>query len=210
MQENEVTEVLMLLQKNYPDAKTELEYQTAFQLLVATILSAQSTDVQVNKVTKKVFLKYPDAESFARLTAEQLMGEIKTIGLFRNKSKNIVEASRIIVTKHQGRVPDNIEELVALPGVGRKTANVVLANAFGQDAIAVDTHVFRVANRIGLVKTKNPQDTEYALQKVIPKRLWSNAHHWLIFHGRRVCHAKKPQCQNCSLNKLCYYRKNQN
>ncbi len=205
MEQKIINEILKRLNKEYPEPKTELEYETPFQLLVATILSAQSTDVQVNKITKKLFAKYPDVQHMAKLSAKELEKEIKGVGLFRNKSKNIVETSKIILEKYQGEVPSTFEELIQLPGVGRKTANVVLANAFNIPAIAVDTHVFRVSNRIGISKSKNPDACEKDLQNAIPKELWSKAHHWLIFHGRRVCHARKPACNKCILLELCLY-----
>jgi endonuclease-3 len=205
MHKKTVLEILHRLAQEYPNPKTALKYNTPFQLLVATILSAQSTDVQVNKITDELFKKYSDVYHFVRLSSEELEKEIKGVGLFRNKSKNIIAACKKIIDKYQGNVPETLEELIKLPGVGRKTANVVLANAFDKPAIAVDTHVFRVANRIGLTKAKTPEATEFALQKVIPKDLWSNAHHWLINHGRQVCHARKPKCSKCILFDKCRY-----
>lgn len=207
MKRNESKKVLERLQKEYPDAKTELQFQTPFQLLVATILSAQSTDIQVNKITQKLFAKYPRPTDFIKLEPTVLEQEIKGVGIFRNKSKNIIETSRMIVDKFGGKVPENMEQLIQLPGVGRKTANVVLANAFNIPAIAVDTHVFRVSNRIGIANSKTPDGTEMDLQKNIPKHNWSQAHHWLIFHGRRVCHAKKPACISCVIEDICNYSK---
>lgn len=200
-------EILEKLEKEYPDAKTELYYETPFQLLIATILSAQSTDVQVNKITKNLFKKYPDVYALSVLEPSQLEVEIKSIGLFRNKSKNIIATSKMIANEYSGKVPDTLKELIKLPGVGRKTANVVLANVFNKPAIAVDTHVFRVANRIGIANAKTPEATEKDLQTNIPMEKWSDAHHWLILHGRRVCHARKPNCINCTIESLCKYRK---
>ncbi|MEW6623857.1 MAG: endonuclease III [Bacillota bacterium] len=205
MQTDSIMEALFRLEQEYPGAKTELRFDTPFQLLVATILSAQSTDVQVNKITAKLFKKYPGPKEFAKLTPLMLEQEIKGVGLYRNKSKNIIGASNIIVHKYGGNVPHSLDELIRLPGVGRKTANVVLANAFGQPAIAVDTHVFRVSNRIGLADSKTPEGTELALQKAIPLEKWSQAHHWLIYHGRRVCHARKPNCHECCISDLCVH-----
>lgn len=209
MTQSEIVQILERLEIEYPHAKTELEFNTPFQLLIATILSAQSTDVQVNKITKGLFAKYPGPSDFAEADHKVLEKDIKGVGLFRNKSKNIVETSRIIRDKHGGSVPDTMEELIQLPGVGRKTANVVLANAFNIPAIAVDTHVFRVSNRLGIVNSKNPEATELDLQKNIPMDKWSQAHHWLIFHGRRVCHARKPACTSCVVEDLCKYREMQ-
>ena len=207
MNQQEILQVLEYLEQAYPNAKTELEFSTPFQLLIATILSAQSTDVQVNKITKVLFSKYPEPADFAGADPNILENDTKGAGLFRNKSKNIVETSKIIMDKHGGKVPDTMEELIQLPGVGRKTANVVLSNAFGIPAIAVDTHVFRVSNRLGIADSKNPEATERELQKNIPMEKWSLAHHWLILHGRRVCHARKPACTNCVVEELCKYRK---
>jgi endonuclease-3 len=201
-------EVLEILDKTYPDAHCELNFRTPFQLLVATMLSAQSTDKTVNKVTDKLFVKYPDLEEFLALDQGQLEHEIKEIGLYKNKSKNIKQMCNILEEKFQGRVPDNMEDLVSLPGVGRKTANVVLSNAFGVPAIAVDTHVFRVSNRIGMADGKNVDITEEQLRKNIPMDKWSKAHHLLIWHGRRICFARKPKCEACPIAVNCrYYKK---
>jgi len=198
-------EVLDKLRACYPNVKTALRFQNPFELLIATILSAQSTDKQVNRVTKSLFEKYPDAHAMSMLSPEKLEQEIKSIGLYKNKSKNIVTASRMLVEKYNGVVPCTREELISLPGVGRKTANVVLSNAYNIPALAVDTHVFRVANRIGLTKSTNPLQTEEQLMAVIPEKDWSDAHHWLIWHGRLVCKARRPECQKCRLNYLCEY-----
>jgi len=210
LKKTEISKILEILENEYPEAKTELEFQTPFQLLIATILSAQSTDVQVNKITRELFSKYPDATAFARAQQSQLEKDIQGVGLFRNKSKSIIETSKILTNKYKGVVPDKMEELIQLPGVGRKTANVVLSNAFNIPAIAVDTHVFRVSNRIGIANSKNPEATEMDLQKNIPREKWSQAHHWLIYHGRRVCHARKPACISCAVAELCRYRKSLN
>ncbi len=206
--ENEIIEVLELLHKMYPNPESELNYSNPFELLVATILAAQCTDVRVNKVTKELYKQYKRPEDFLKLSEEELGELIRSCGFYRNKSKNILKACKIIVNKHSGQIPDTREELMELPGVGRKTANVVISNAFNKPAIAVDTHVFRVSNRIGLASSNNVDDTEKDLMKNIKKEDWSDAHHWLIFHGRRVCKARKPQCEMCPLTKYCLYFKN--
>jgi len=209
LKKSQILQILERLEAEYPNAKTELEFNTPFQLLIATMLSAQSTDVQVNKVTRGLFAKYPEPTDLAAVELNVLENDIKSIGLFRNKSKNILETSKIVVNRYNGKVPDTMEELIQLPGVGRKTANVVLSNAFNIPAIAVDTHVFRVSNRLGIVNAKNPEATELELQKNIPMDKWSLAHHWLILHGRRVCHARKPACASCVVEDLCKYGKMQ-
>jgi len=209
LKQPEILQVLERLEAEYPNAKTELEFNDSFQLLVATILSAQSTDVQVNKTTRVLFAKYPEPSDFARADLKVLENDTKGVGLFRNKSKNIIETSKILMERYDGKVPDTMEELIQLPGVGRKTANVVLSNAFNIPAIAVDTHVFRVSNRLGIANSKSPEVTELELQKNIPMNKWSLAHHWLILHGRRVCHARKPGCTSCVIEDLCRYRKAQ-
>jgi len=195
--------VLNILREQNPHPATELEFATPWQLLVAAVLSAQSTDKQVNQVTRKLFARYPAPEDIAALSAEELADEIKNVGLFRTKSNNLVKAARTVVEKYNGNVPATREELLALPGVGRKTANVVLSNAFGIPALAVDTHVFRVANRIGLARAKTPEETESQLTRAVPRELWSDAHHWLIMHGRYTCLARAPRCPQCLLTELC-------
>lgn len=205
----EVIQVLEILNVTYPEAKCELNFNTPFQLLIATVLSAQTTDKKVNEVTSKLFKEYPTVEDFITLEQRQLEEYIRQIGLYRNKAKNILALCRMLINEYEGKVPDKLEELVKLPGVGRKTANVVLSNAFGVPAIAVDTHVFRVSNRIGLAKADTVEETEDQLQKRIPKRFWSKAHHLLIWHGRRTCAARHPKCEVCSIEELCLYnRKN--
>ena len=194
--------ILAELQRLYPDAKPELNFSNPYETLVATILSAQCTDKQVNKVTPAVFTRFPDAVSMAAATVDELYPMVKSCG-FKNKASNIIEACKIIALKHGGEVPKTMEELTALPGVGRKTANVVMANAFGTPAIAVDTHVFRVSNRLGLADAEDVLKTELQLQKAIPKSDWSAAHHWLIYHGRRVCKAQRPLCETCTLRDMC-------
>ena len=194
--------ILAELHRLYPDARPELNFSNPYETLVATILSAQCTDKQVNKVTPAVFARFPDAVSMAAATVDELYPMVKSCG-FKNKANNIIEACKLIALKHGGEVPQTMEELTALPGVGRKTANVVMANAFGTPAIAVDTHVFRVSNRLGLADADDVLKTELQLQKAIPKADWSAAHHWLIYHGRRVCKAQRPLCESCTLRDMC-------
>lgn len=196
-------EILAILERHYQGSGTALKYDTPFQLLIATILSAQTTDVQVNKLTEKLFAKYPTPEKFVALTEEELVREIRGCGLFRHKARNILATVKILLSAYYGEVPQDREALMQLPGVGRKTANVVLSNAFGIPALGVDTHVFRVANRLGLVCGKTPAQVEEQLMRQIPPEKWGAAHHWLIWHGRRVCRAKNPLCHCCPLEKLC-------
>jgi endonuclease-3 len=196
-------EILARLAHTYADARTALAYGDPYELLVAVILSAQCTDARVNMVTPDLFRAFPTVRSMSRAAARQVEPFVKSCGLFATKAKNIVAASKMIVDRFDGDVPKTMDELLALPGVGRKTANVILSVAFDQDAIAVDTHVFRVANRLGLVRAKTPRAVELQLQKVVPRAQWSDAHHWLIHHGRRICHARKPECERCPLVDLC-------
>ncbi|HHV45602.1 MAG TPA: endonuclease III [Tissierellia bacterium] len=203
----ETKEVIDILLRTYPDAKAELIFSNSFELLIATILSAQTTDVQVNKVTEKLFKEYKTPEDFLKLSEDELGEKIKSIGFYRNKSRNILATCRMLVEKYNSKVPDTIEELMKLPGVGRKTANVVISNAFGKAAIAVDTHVFRVSNRIGIASSDNVTDTEEQLMESIEENMWSKAHHLLIFHGRRICKARKPLCNECPLTEYCLYYK---
>lgn len=207
LNKEEAKRVIEILLKTYPDAKSELNFSNSFELLIATILSAQTTDVQVNKVTEKLFKEFKTPGDFLKLKEEELAEKIRSIGFYRNKSKNILATCKLLVDKYKGQVPDTREELMKLPGVGRKTANVVLSNAFGKDAIAVDTHVFRVSNRIGLANSDNVLDTEKELMDIIDKNIWSKAHHLLIFHGRRICKARKPLCDKCPLTEYCLYYK---
>ncbi|RKD29080.1 endonuclease III [Thermohalobacter berrensis] len=209
LHKSEIKEVLDILKKLYPNPKSELNYSNPFELLIATILAAQCTDKRVNMITKDLFKKYKKPEDYLELSEEELGKKIKSCGFYRNKSKNILKTCKILVEKYGGKVPNSREELMKLPGVGRKTANVVISNAFNQDAIAVDTHVFRVSNRIGLANSNDVFDTEKDLMNNIPKKDWSDAHHWLIFHGRRVCKARRPKCEECPLTKYCLYYKNQ-
>lgn len=195
--------IMDLLQAEYLDAGTLLKYSTLFELLAAVVLSAQSTDEQVNRVTSVLFEKYNTPEKLAALEISELEEIIKGVGIYRNKAKNLKELASVIRDKYQGEVPDDFNELLQLPGVGRKTANVIMAVGFKQPGLGVDTHVHRVANRLGLVNSKTPEQTEKALKQIIPRDGWSQAHHLLIFHGRRVCKARKPQCDDCVLEKLC-------
>ena len=193
--------------RDNPAPKTELAYTTPFELLVAVVLSAQATDVSVNKATAKLFPVANTAAAILELGEEGLKSYIKTIGLFNSKAKNLIETSRLLVERHGGEVPATREALEQLPGVGRKTANVILNTAFGQDTIAVDTHIFRVANRTGLAPGKTPLEVENRLLKFVPERYRKNAHHWLILHGRYVCLARKPDCPACLIRDLCEYTK---
>lgn len=203
----EIKKVISILMDLYPDAKAELNYSNSFELLIATILSAQCTDVQVNKTTAELFKNYKTPEDFVTLTEEELGGKVRSCGFYKTKSKNILSTCNLIMKNFNGKVPDTLEELITLPGVGRKTANVVLSNAFSVPAIAVDTHVFRVSNRIGLANSNNVLDTERDLMNNIDKEIWSKAHHLLIFHGRRICKARRPQCEKCPLTDYCLYFK---
>lgn len=201
----DIDTILNLLEEMYPQAQCALDHEDSFQLLVATVLSAQTTDVSVNKVTGELFARFGTPFLLARAEPEEVAGIIKTIGLNKTKSKNIVALSKILVEQYDGIVPEAYEDLVTLPGVGRKTANVVLSVAFNQDCIAVDTHVFRVANRIGLGKGKTPLAVEEALMKALPKDRWTRTHHSFIFHGRNICDARKPQCEICPIQNYCNY-----
>lgn len=201
----EIKEILDLLEIQYPDAECELHYTTPFELLVATILSAQCTDVRVNKVTDEMFKVYNTPKQFAELSEEEIGEMIKTCGLYKSKAKKIKMTSEILYNDYNSEVPDSLEELVKFPGVGRKTAGVVLSNAFGHPAIPVDTHVFRIVNRIGIVETSTPEKTEFALMEILPKERWSKAHHLFIFLGRRMCKARKPECTDCPIKKHCNY-----
>jgi len=195
--------ILKELKTLYPNAATELNYKTPFELLISTILSAQATDVSVNAATPALFAQYPDALTLAKASPEEIIPYIKTIGLFRNKAKNIVASAQQLVETTGGKLPNDFDALLALPGVGRKTANVVLSNAFGRPAIAVDTHVGRLARRLKFSKHDNPDKVEKDLEKLFEKDEWVFLHHALILHGRRVCKARKPECINCGLVPYC-------
>ncbi|NLB61915.1 MAG: endonuclease III [Clostridiales bacterium] len=210
MIKKDIQKVLELLGKAYPDAKPQLEYKNAFELLIAAMLSAQCTDLVVNRVTSKLFTLYKTPNDFAKLDTETLEPLIREAGLYRTKAKNIIETCKILCESFNCCVPKTLNELITLPGVGRKVANVVISNAFSVPAIAVDTHVFRVSNRIGLANAKNVLKTEEQLMANIDKGLWTIAHHWLIFHGRQVCSAKNPKCEICPINALCKYYKGEN
>ena len=199
--------ILETLEAMYPDAKAELIFSNPYEMLVATMLSAQCTDRQVNKVTPAVFSRWPDVNAMADASVDELFPLVKSCG-FRSKAGNIIAACRIIRDLYGGQVPDTMEALTALPGVGRKTANVVLSNAFGIPAFAVDTHVFRVSNRLGLCKADNVEETERQMTRLIPREKWGKAHHWLIWHGRRVCKAQKPLCEECGVKDLCLHYHN--
>ncbi|KJU76969.1 endonuclease III [Ectopseudomonas oleovorans] len=199
-------EIFRRLHEDNPEPKTELAYSTPFELLVAVTLSAQATDVSVNKATAKLFPVANTPEAIYALGVEGLSDYIKTIGLYNSKAKNVIEACRILIEKHGSQVPDNREDLEALPGVGRKTANVVLNTAFRQLAMAVDTHIFRVSNRTGIAPGKNVVEVEKKLLKFVPKDYLLDAHHWLILHGRYVCTARKPRCGACRIEDLCEYK----
>lgn len=195
--------VTKALQERFPDARCELVFNTPFELLIATILSAQCTDERVNSVTASLFAEANTPEEILRLGQTQLEHKIRSLGLFHNKAKNILAACKVLVEEYEGRVPADLDSLRELPGVGRKTANVVVSNAFGVPAIAVDTHVFRVAHRIGLSHAKTPEKVEEDLMRIFPQDKWSLVHHLLIFQGRQVCSARKPLCEECSVARVC-------
>ncbi len=197
--------ILTLLAEKYPDPRTLLHFDSPFQLLIATILSAQCTDTRVNQITKELFYDHPSLLSFSTLTEETLIPYIRSAGLWQTKARNILKTVRILMQEHQGMVPKDREKLEKLPGVGRKTANVLLSNAFSHPAIAVDTHVFRVTKRLGLATGKTPLLVEKELMEHIPREWWTNAHHYFIFHGRDTCKARKPLCDTCILFALCPY-----
>ncbi len=206
MKPNVIPEFFARLQKAMPEPETELEYDTVYQLLVAVVLSAQATDAGVNRATGPLFKIVKTPQQMLDLGEKQLIGFIKTIGLFRTKAKNVIGLSKMLVENHGGEVPHSHEELQALPGVGRKTANVVMNVAFGEATIAVDTHIFRVGNRTGLAPGKNPLEVELKLLKRVPEEYRLHAHHWLILHGRYTCKARKPECPRCAVNDLCTFR----
>lgn len=205
-QKQRVAKIVKLLKKNYPDSACTLNFKTAHQLMVATILSAQCTDERVNIVTKKLFKKYKKPLDYANAPIEQLEEDIHSTGFFRNKAKSIKNSSQMIVDNYKGRVPDKMEELVKLAGVGRKTATVILGTAFGKaEGVTVDTHVSRISKRLGLTSEKTPEKIEKDLMNIIPKKDWIIFSHLLIDHGRTVCKARKPECENCFLSNLCRF-----
>jgi endonuclease-3 len=199
-----VKKIISSLQMTYPDAHCELNHSNPLELLVATILSAQCTDKRVNVVTAELFRKYPTAADYAKANPAELEQDIKTTGFYRNKAKNIRACCQKLVEHHGGQVPRSMEELTRLDGVGRKTANVVLGNAFGsQEGIVVDTHVARLSHRLGLTRQNDPEKIEQDLMKFVPRKLWTLFSHWLIWHGRRRCSARSPDCPGCEIKKLC-------
>jgi len=198
--------LIKLLNKSIKNPKTSLKYRNRFTLLTSVVLSAQCTDTNVNNVTKKIYQKYYQPEHFIDLGINKIKKLIKSIGLFNTKAKNIYHLSKILLDKHQGKVPDKFEELILLPGVGRKTANVVLNAVFNKPTIAVDTHVFIVGNRTGLASGKNPTQVEDQLLKILPKNHIKKAHHLILLHGRYVCKARNPLCKECVINKICLYK----
>ncbi len=201
-----IAQILHILEQTYAGSESALKFASVFQLLVAVILSAQTNDNQVNRITDRLFRQYSDAAAFAALTPAELEPLISSCGLYKNKAKNIIASAQKIVNDFDGNVPNNKEQLMQLPGVGGKTANVILSVGFGIPALAVDTHVFRVSNRLGLVQTKTPEQTELALCQLIPQNKWGDAHHWLIWHGRKICAARNPKCDLCPLQDLCSFR----
>ena len=206
MKPNIIPEFFARLKKAMPEPETELEYDNVYQLLVAVVLSAQATDVGVNRATEPMFKIIKTPEQMLALGEKKLIGYIKTIGLFRTKAKNVMGLSKLLVERHGSEVPRTHEALQALPGVGRKTANVVMNVAFGEATIAVDTHIFRVGNRTGLAPGKNPLQVELKLLKRVPEEYRLHAHHWLILHGRYTCKARKPECPACVVNDLCTFK----
>lgn len=209
MNKNKRQQIFEIFRTENPNPTTELEYSTPFELLIAVILSAQATDVGVNKATKKLYPVANTPESIYALGVDGLKDYIKTIGLFNSKAANVIKTCKILIEQHQSIVPDNREALEALPGVGRKTANVVLNTAFGQPTMAVDTHIFRVSNRTGIAKGKDVVEVEKRLLKFIPDEFMMDAHHWLILHGRYTCVARKPRCGSCVIEELCEFKKKQ-
>ena len=199
-------QLIKLLNKSIKNPKTSLKYKNRFTLLISVVLSAQCTDVNVNNVTKNIYQKYYRPEHFVDLGINKIKKLIKRIGLFNTKAKNIYHLSKILLDKYQGKVPDKFEELILLPGVGRKTANVVLNALFNKPTIAVDTHVFRVSNRTGLTSGKNPEQVENQLLKILPKKHIKKAHHLILLHGRYICKARNPLCKKCVIKKVCLYK----
>ena len=198
-----VTKLIALLKKRYPDAKCSLNYKNPLELLIATVLSAQCTDERVNKVTKDLFKKYKTAKDYARVQPGVLEDDIRSTGFFKNKTKSIINCCKKITQNHGGSVPDTLDELVKLDGIGRKTANVILGNAFGIPGITVDTHVKRVSNRLGLTENQDPVKIEYDLMELVPQKEWTHFSHLIIFHGRNTCMARKPLCGECVIKGYC-------
>jgi endonuclease-3 len=198
-----IRKIFKIFQQNNPEPQTELIYHSEFELLIAVVLSAQATDRSVNLATQKLFHQANTAQKILDYGEEQLKKDIKTIGLFNSKAKNIIKTCEILVSQYDGKVPRTRKQLEALPGVGRKTANVLLNTLFGEATLAVDTHIFRVAHRLGFSQGKTPEKVEQDLLKLIPKKYLKNAHHWLVLHGRYVCQARKPLCESCPINQSC-------
>jgi endonuclease-3 len=203
---NQALNLIKLLHKTIKNPKTSLKYRNKFTLLTSVVLSAQCTDVNVNNVTKNIYKKHYTPKHFVNLGISKIRNLIKSIGLFNNKAKNIYQLSKILLEKYQSKVPGKFEDLILLPGVGRKTANVILNEVFNKPTIAVDTHVFRVGNRTGLSNGKNPEQVENQLLKIIPKKHIKKAHHLILLHGRYVCKARNPLCKKCVINKICLYK----
>jgi endonuclease-3 len=203
---NKASKLIELLNKSIKNPKTSLKYRNQFTLLTSVVLSAQCTDVNVNNVTKSIYKKYYTPKHFMELGISKIRNLIKSIGLFNNKAKNLYYLSKILLEKHQGRVPNNLEDLILLPGVGRKTANVVLNEVFNKPTIAVDTHVFRVGNRTGLCNGKNPKQVENQLLEILPEKYIKKAHHLILLHGRYTCKARNPLCKTCVINEVCLYK----
>ena len=206
LNKNKAFELIKLLNKSIKNPKTSLKYRNQFTLLTSVVLSAQCTDINVNNVTKNIYKKYYTPKHFTDLGINKIRSLIKSIGLFKNKAKNLYYLSKILSDKYQSKVPSKFEELILLPGVGRKTANVVLNAAFNKPTIAVDTHVFRVGNRTGLSNGKNPEQVENQLLKILPKKHIKKAHHLILLHGRYTCKARNPLCKKCVINKICLYK----
>ena len=206
LNKNKALKLIEVLNKSIKNPKTSLKYRNQFTLLTSVVLSAQCTDLNVNNVTKSIYKKYYAPKHFVKLGINKIRNLIKSIGLFNTKAKNLYYLSKILLEKHQSRVPNNLEDLILLPGVGRKTANVVLNEVFNKPTIAVDTHVFRVANRTGLCNGKNPEQVEHQLLKILPKKYIKKAHHLILLHGRYTCKARNPLCKTCVINKICLYK----
>lgn len=202
---DKVINILEIFDQLYPDAECSLEYETPLQLLISTQLAAQCTDARVNLVSKELYKKYRAVEDFANADLAELEQDIKPTGFYRNKAKNIIACCIQLLEKHQGKIPDNMEDLLELPGVGRKTANLVLYEIYGIQGVVVDTHAKRLTNLIGLTKNQDPEKIEYDLQKIVPKERWADFCHKLVFHGRAICNARKPDCENCRINSFCDY-----
>ena len=205
MKNDDIIKVLDILEDTYPEAECALDHQNVFELLVCVVLSAQTTDKSVNRISPELFSKYPDAKALSEADQADVEEILHSIGMYRTKAKNIISLAKELVIRYHGIVPNTYEELIELPGVGRKTANVVLSVGFGVQRIAVDTHVFRVANRIGLVSEKDVLKTELSLMDCIPEDRWSKTHHSLIFHGRSICDARKPKCKECPIADICQW-----